>query len=262
MSAFGPRPATSVVCSVALLTIGILPSSASADRRIFAHLYPYATLPEGSREVEHYLDASFDQAADPAEVTGEELLAISWKHQIEFEYGITDHWDLGIYQYFRQKAFQSVEYRGTKIRTRYRFAEQGELPIDLSLYAEVALLSDEIEIEERIIAAKMLGPVELGLNLKIEQKLEPEDGAFELEHEFIPMLGVGWHLDESLAIGAETMAEMELHEGELEGPVVYAGPSVSVAGRGFFWTVSALPRIVGEEDAAFLAARSVLGVMF
>ena len=58
--------------------------------------------------MEHHLDASFDQATDPADMTGEEQLAISWKHQIEFEYGITDHWDFGIYQYFRQNAFSSV----------------------------------------------------------------------------------------------------------------------------------------------------------
>ena len=247
------------LCGLVLLSLS--PSTAQADRRIFAQLYPYSTLPEGTKEVEHYLDASFDRAVDPDDVGGDEVLAISWKHQVEFEYGITDHWDFGIYQYFRQDAFQSVEYRGTKLRTRYRFAEQGVLPIDLSAYLEVALLADEIEIEERLIAAKILGPVELGLNLKVEQKLEPADGALEIEHELIPLLGVGWHANERFAIGAEYMGEFAFHEGELETPVHYAGPAVSFAGRGFFWTRAAMPRIAGDADAASVQARSVLGVM-
>ena len=84
--------------ALALIAILLVPNSSKADRRIFGFTYPYQTLPEGSRELEHYLDMKINDWDNPNTTAKEdEWTEVDWKHQIEFEYGITDHLDFGFY---------------------------------------------------------------------------------------------------------------------------------------------------------------------
>ena len=53
---------------------------------------------------------------------------------------------------------------GIKQRVRYRIMDAGVAPIDVSLYAELAELHDEIELEVKINVQKRLGPVRLMAN--------------------------------------------------------------------------------------------------
>ncbi|MBW2457130.1 MAG: hypothetical protein JRI68_21620 [Deltaproteobacteria bacterium] len=145
--------------------------TAHADRKIFAYTYPYGTLPQGGLELEHYLDATFDEADDPGtEDVEESLLRPSWTHQMEIEIGLTDRLDVGFYNVARQKAFESFEYRGVKLRSRYRFGDEGDFVLDPAVYLEAAYFGDEIEIEQRTILDKRFGAVETSRNLMLEQE--------------------------------------------------------------------------------------------
>ncbi|MBW2527542.1 MAG: hypothetical protein JRI23_25395 [Deltaproteobacteria bacterium] len=249
--------------AVALLTCWLTPLSASADRKIFAHTYPYGTLPAGALELEHYLDAAFDEVDDPATEDVEEgLLRPSWTHQVEVEMGLTDRLDLGFYNVARQKPFESFEYRGVKLRSRYRFGDEGDFLLDPAVYLEAAYFGDEIKFEQRSILAKRFGALEASLNLKFEQefKLKPDKTEFELL--FIPSFGLGYHITEHVALAAEYLGRMKVEHGELEYFAHYLGPVVSVAGRTFWWTIGVHPELNAVEERPDLLARSVFALMF
>src|SRR3989338_6106239 len=87
-----------------------------ADRRSYVWTYEYQTMPKGHAEIEYYLTEEQKNI--------EKAKPNTWKHWLELEYGITDHWDISMYQQFKQTnpatGSSSFEYDGFKVRTRYR----------------------------------------------------------------------------------------------------------------------------------------------
>ncbi|MDP2943604.1 MAG: hypothetical protein Q8O36_08900, partial [Candidatus Omnitrophota bacterium] len=85
-------------------------SNSYADRRSYVWTYEYKTMPKGMAEVEYYLTAELPDI-DKSKVN-------TWKHQLELEYGITDHWDVSMYQQFKQSNTETsdkFEYDGFKL---------------------------------------------------------------------------------------------------------------------------------------------------
>jgi len=260
LRALGWRAAAGLVAAAIVLGAGA--PSASADRRIFGFTYPYMTLPQGGFELEHYLDAKiFDELDDPSTDDVETEHAIEWKHQVEAEYGITDHWDFGLYQVFSQGPFGSLGYDGTKLRSRYRFAEEGQLFVDPAVYLEVGFFDDEVKLEQIAILGRKFGPVELALNLKFEEVFQIKGGD-TFEFEFYPSFGVGYHVNEYFAVGLEYMGKMKMEDGEYEYFVHYLGPSLSVHGNHFWWTVAFEPQLGGRDASPDYQARSIFAVVF
>jgi hypothetical protein len=254
-----PIPALGLLAA-GLLPLLAAPGTASADRRIFGFTYPYMTLPAGGFELEHYLDAAWYELDDPGTPEADMVLEPDWQHQLEAEAGLTDRLDFGLYQMFRQKPFGDLRYRGTKVRSRYRFADRDELPVDLAVYMEAAYKGDELEFEQRLILAKSLGRLELAGNLKLEQELKR--GEDEAEITVVPSLGAGWHVSDSLAVGLEAVGTGVREEGAWEDPSLYLGPTFSVAGRHFWWTIAVQRRTLGEDELAGWLARSLFAAMF
>ncbi len=237
---------------------------ARADRRIFAYSYPYMTLPEGAMEMEHYLDAGWAAVDDPSTTDIEDDLVVSWKHQVEFEYAITDRLDFGFYNVFKQAAFGSMKYDGLKLRSRYRIGDPGQFVVDPALYFEVAYTGKDAKLEQILIFARQFGKVECALNLKFEEKIGDVGGANDFVFEFIPSVGVGYHINNNVAIGLEYLAKTEYPEGgEFEFENHYAGPTISVMGKRFWWTVAVQPSLKFDRDeGAVYQARSIFAVVF
>jgi hypothetical protein len=249
----------------AMLTLLVLAPSAHADRKIFAYAYPYMTLPKGAFEMEHYLDAKFEKIDDPDTVEKDELYRPEWKHSIELEYGISDHWDFGFYNVFEQKPFSPMEYKGVKIRTRYRFGEQGDLFLDPGVYLEAFYYGpEEVGLEERVILGKVIKKFEASLNLKFEQKWKTEINETETELEFLPLLGIGYHLTRWFSVGAEYYGKLayEVEEEEMEDYLQYVGPSLSFAGNNFWWTLAFQPQVSSVTEKHDYQARSVFAIVF
>lgn len=242
-------------------------STVKADRRIFPHTYPYMTLPRGGFELEYYLDARYIEADDPSTVTIEDDIDVDWQHQLEFEYGITDHTDFGFYNVFRQEPYSSLKYRGIKLRTRHRFGESGQWPLDVGTYLEFYYFDDELKLEERLILAKTLGQWEINCNIKFEHEWAEAKGGDiykgdfgETETEFNPTLGIGYHFNENLALGIEYFAITELEDYEWGPYIQYVGLSVSITTKKFWWSVSFQPQVSGFDDEVLFQARSLFGI--
>lgn len=232
---------------------------AQADRKIFGFVYPYMTLPKGGLELEYYLDMGLNGWDDKSTPTDEnKWTEVDWRHQIEFEFGITDHLDFGFYNVFQQKPYGNFEYEGVKLRTRYRFSEKGALPIDPALYFEVAYFGDEMKFEEMLILAKDIGKIETALNLKFEQELTLDSG--KIEHEFIPTVGVGYNFNKHVTLGLEYYGKLKFEKGDIKYFINYLGPTLSITLGRFYWTLAFQPQLGGKDGFAAFRARSLFGI--
>src|SRR5690348_12308956 len=133
-----------------------LPALAHADRRDFAHVYEYQTMPEHGFDLEFWNTTTLDAY--------DSLAAMELK--VETEYGITDHWDIALYQILAQDAGDALHYAATSLETRYRFVERGQWPVDVLVYLELtkAIDSKEFEVEGKLVLARDLGPVTIAGN--------------------------------------------------------------------------------------------------
>lgn len=233
---------------------------AHADRRILGYTYPYMTLPAGAAEVEHYLDARLQKSDDPSTAGQERQWRPSWQHQVELEYGITDRLDFGFYNVFAQKPYGSMEYEGIKLRSRYRFADQGDLPLDIAVYAEGFYYNDEAGFEERLILSKSVKQLELHLNLKTEQEWAIHGPGREMELVLNPSAGAGYHIASWVAVGAEYYGRTALEEEKWSRMAHYAGPTLSFMGKRFWWTVTFQPQLSRDTGRPDYQARSLLAL--
>ena len=217
-----------------------------ADRRGMVWTYEYMTMPKGVFEVEYYLTEKQPNIKKATPNT--------WDHWLELEYGITDHWDVAVYQQFKQSNMESkstFEYDGFKFRTRYRFAEKDKWPLDTLLYFEYIREADFKEpniLEGKVILAKDIGKFTLAYNQILKQEL---DSDAKTEHEYAS--GVTYALTPHVKFGVET-------KGNYTESKYYIGPTVSYA-AGRFWTaLGALGGLTEESDD--FQVRLIAGVPF
>lgn len=246
--------------ALALLAVTLLGVEARGDRRIFARSYPYMTLPEGGFEIEHYLDVGLTRVDDPSTSRIESKFMPSWTTQVEFEYGITDRLDFGFYSVFRQKAFEDFKFRGVKVRSRYRFLDEGVLPVDPAVYMEIAYYGDEVKFEQILIVARRFGKLESSVNFKFEEKIKYGGPETVFVFEFIPSVGIGYHFNNHVSLALEYYGKLEVEHGEAEEFDSYLGPTVSVAGKHFFWTVLLATKLNGIDESAEFQVRSLFGI--
>ena len=232
------------------LVVLALPAAARADRRYYAFTYNAATAEPGGLDVE--LWGTLFQAPSKG---APDL----WQWMLELETGITDRWDVALYGVMTYEsgvtAFQAV-----KLESRYRLSHPGEWFVDPVLYLEVKkeFTGDKPwAIEEKVIVAKDLGPVNLSLNLSAEQEW-PSGGGTGLEWSY--NLGASYEIVPALRAGAETYGAWTRPPGEPYVFTTYAGPAVSVA---FWrmWLVAGVGWGLNESSDRF-RARAILAFQF
>lgn len=203
-----------------VMVLGSFKSEALADRRSYVWTYEYLTVPQGETEAEYYYTM---ENADSSAFTDTTKI----KHWLELEHGITDHWDLSIYQTFLQNPGKPLEYEGVKIRTRYRFSERGILPVDPLLYLEYirAFNDKEDKVEGKIILAKDIWKINISLNLVGELEKAP---GVEWEDVEKALLGASFELTPAIKVGGEY---------EIAEQKAYLGPTVSFASGENWFTI-------------------------
>jgi hypothetical protein len=237
----------SIIAVFIVLMIGLgVSQTAHADRRGYVWTYEYMTMLKGMFELEYYLTEQQPNIDKSKPNT--------WKHYVELEYGITSHWDISVYQVFKQANTEnnsSFEYDGFKLRTRYRIAEKDQLPLDTLLYFEY-IRNDDFKkpnvLEGKVILAKDVGKLNIAYNQILKQELESNG---KTEHEYAA--GVNYALTPQFKIGVET-------KGNYTDEKYYIGPTMSW-GQGKFW--AALGAAAGlSEKSDDLQMRLIVGILF
>lgn len=209
----------SVLAGVVLLSG--MASTGYADRRSYVWTYEYATAPEGIAEVEYYLTAKVPD-------TGVKETS-DWQHQVELEYGLTDSWDISMYQMWKQSygtnSASAFKYEGFKIRSRYKLFKGGEFIVDPLVYVEYIRNADLAKpdvLEGKLVLAKDIGKFNVAYNQIVERAL---DGDAETEYGYAA--GANYDLLPGFSAGLEAKGSYSEDEHAV-------GPVVSIE-TGKFW---------------------------
>jgi hypothetical protein len=261
-----------------VLALSARGSVAHANPRPLPFTYIYETLAEGDAELEQYGDLTPVRARDGA--SGAPIWYGATQFQTEFEYGITNRLELGLYVTFVpsepsdhvSSAPEMWEGNGLKQRLRYRFADEGVLPLDLAVYGELVENQDELELEAKIVMQKRLGDLRVVANLSGEHEFY-----FNGENEWVltPSLGLTYQVTPLFQPGLESFLRGEIPEHSPHprpfglGPHVYLGPTVMLNFGKVWWSTGAYVRVtkfdhvlVPEDSPAYgkFWLRSVIGV--
>lgn len=230
------------------------PRAARADRRYYGETYSAAIAPPGGLDLE--LWSTFHQAPPAG---GRDY----WLHQLELETGLARGWDVALYNVLLSQAGQGTRYQAVKVESRLALADPGAWPVDVVLYLEVR--KEFIEdrpwaVEEKAIVARDLGPLNLSLNLTIEQEYLPAGGS---ELELAGAMGASLELIPAVRLGAEVFGGRTRVAGG--GAVAWestawAGPAVSIAAWHGWLLVAAGFGLTDQSEK--VRARAILAWQF
>jgi hypothetical protein len=236
----------SLALATCVFTMLFTAQQGHADRRRYVWTYEYMTMWKGTAEIEYYLTAEFPDTGE-AEIN-------AWKHWLEIEYGITDRWDVSMYQQFKQTNTpekSEFKYDGFKLRTRYRIWDKGRLPLDMLLYLEYIRDADFSKpniLEGKLVLARDIGRFNLAYNQVVKQELE-SGGKTEIEY----AVGSSYSIHNIFKLGIESKGNFT--EGE------YAiGPTLSLSAGKLWFALSTLAGLNGKSDD--VAARLIIGYPF
>lgn len=221
-------------------------NSVFADYRSYVWTYEYQTLPKGKGETEFYETIKIPDTNDPAIKT--------FEHWLEYEYGITDHFDLAVYQMWKtndKREELDTQYDGTKVRGRYRIGEKGKHFLDTLLYAEYirsARHHNPHELELKIILAKDIGDFNIAYNQILSQELE-SDGITESEY----ACGASYRLNHNFRVGIESKGSYLKDKYSL-------GPTISFKTKRFWVTAGFAAAMHKRADD--VQVRVITGVPF
>lgn len=228
---------------ILIVLILLLTSSISySDDRSYVWTYEYKTLERGEGEVEVYTTFS---SSDINKLKGN----MTAEHQVELEVGMTERFDIGIYQIFKQNPGESLIYDGFKIRGRYRIGDKGKFFIDPLLYLEYKGKPDFSEhgIELKFITAKDFENFNVSFNPILE--FEYKD-----KWEVLPAYSLGT----SYRIGRLFRAGLEF-KGSENGH--YIGPVISHGNEYLFVVLGSAFKISNiKEKKPEFQLRMLLGV--
>jgi hypothetical protein len=209
-----------VVLLGTLIACGLLASAARANPHPLPYSYPYQTLPQGKVEVEEIADiVPVRVAREKLDGKRDAVTALRYQLQTELELGISDRLELGLYFAFRQGATAdtpALRFEGMKQRLRYRFAEEGDLPVDIGVYLEVAEFYNEVELEQKLLLSRRFGYLTAVANLWVEQEYYFQDQEWKLIYN--PTAGAVYEFSPSFMLGLEYWAR-----GRFDDAAVVAG---------------------------------------
>lgn len=238
-----------------------LSAAALANPHPLPYSYPYQTLPQGKIEVEEITDLiPMRVAREKDDGTRDAVTAVRSQLQTELEIGLHDRLELALYFSFHQSATAdtpALRFDGLKQRLRYRFAEEGDLPLDLGVYFEVAEFYNEVELEEKLLMSRRFGYLTTVCNLWVEQEYYFQTREWKLIYN--PTLGANYEFSPSFMLGLEYWARgrfdrdratVEASSDIPSGTRHYLGPTVLLQSGEAWWSTGVYARLDHLTDAA------------
>lgn len=161
-------------------------------------VYPYRTAARGEVELENFTAYTRRGTQDaPVPENNQGLV----RNSIEMTYGVTDKTEVaGYVDYSRARGDGDWDLKASRWRARTRFAEKGEWPADLGLYAEAEFPrkdDNDVEFELRGIIEKDVNQWTFDINPILEKTLKGVEKAEGTELHYaaaaIYRLNEHWH---------------------------------------------------------------------
>lgn len=148
----------------AILALCLCSGTARAIEYYELEVYGYQTA--AARELEIENTSTF--SSDSLERVSNQIM----RSTFEFNYGLSDRWEATAYLDYTEPLGGGTEFTAFRAHARTRFAEQGELPVDLGAYFEVELPRNyrqkEMGFEFRPILERDFSRWAIKLNPQIE----------------------------------------------------------------------------------------------
>jgi hypothetical protein len=240
-----------LVGAAVLVAIAIGTLRAEATPRPLPFTYTADTLGEGETEVESYVDLTPVKAIYAP--TGTPAWYTATQFQIEFEHGITDKLELGLYLAYQpdssdyQNGATLTEGTGFKERLRYRLTDAGEWPIDIALYGELVEYTTEFEIEAKIILERRFGNLRIAANAWAEREfyysLSQQDWVIN------PTAGATYQITPAFHAGVEYWMRAEFPDPAPNprpfsvGPNQFVGPALLFNFGHLWWATGVYARV-------------------
>ena len=160
------------ISAIGVWVVGAGMPVAEAHTRDYVLNQAYYTTKRGECEVELHNDMNFPEADNDGSYTS--------THQVELEYGVTDHLQLAYYEVYAWNRTDDWQRDAFKIETKYRFAEAGQWPVDLTLYIEYenpngTRASHSDTLENKLSVSKNMGRWNVTANFIFETALNNGD---------------------------------------------------------------------------------------
>lgn len=250
-----------VAAPAALASAVFAPAQARADERPFAFVYDVTTTAQGKWEYEQWVTWKTIKDSDS------KYDKVEFRH--EFEYGVTDNLQLGIYVAdWRYEDGRSVDsdgfkYTNSAIEAIYRLTDPIKDILGLGLYLEYKGGPEMHALEGKILVQKNIDRWVFAYNASIENEWEEEDHHWEKIGEFQQTAGVSYQFSPRLSAGVEALFEVEFPEWEQqEDYSVYVGPNISYRSEKWWITVAPLFQTTSNEGEANIMTRVLLGINF
>jgi hypothetical protein len=252
-----------LVPAATFAVIALAAPKAAATPRPLPFTYTADTLPEGDMEVEEYVDMTPVKAlTSDSGPYGETYLATQL--QTEFEYGITDRLELGLYVAIVPSPGEEYQHYATltegtgfKERLRYRLADAGEWPVDVALYGEIVQYTNEFEIEAKIILERRIGNLRIAANAWAEREFGWAGGS---ENGWVlnPTAGATYQLTPGFHAGVEYWMRAEFPDNAPAqrpfslGPHQFVGPALLFNFGKLWWSTGVYARVDAVNHSAAL----------
>ena len=229
-------------------------STAYANPRALPFTYTTDTLPAGQAELEQTVDLVPLRADNAA--SGARTWYLASAFQTELEIGLCDRLELALYFTMAPaianltNTAQLPDANGIKQRIRYIFAPQGEWPVDVGVYGELAENDHEFEFEGKLLLQRRFDKLRVAANLWAEYELEFDSDHIERDVVLHPTLGATYEINPRFHLGVDSWMRGEYPQTSSPtvrtfglGPEYYVGPSVMMGFKKVWWTVAAYVRV-------------------
>ena len=217
---------------VALLAAAAAP--AHADRQSFTRTYEYQTMPESETELEVHTTqtkATFDNPSPK-----------SFELQLAIEHGLSERWDVAVFHVFSQATgpapddVEAFHFDAIKARSRYRFSERGDWPVDVVVHGEIGKVfgAGVWQGEARAVVARDLDKLTIAINLIGDVGFGPSVPEPVIEAGYA--CGITYELLPEWKLGVESWGGFDVeHTDELAASV---GPALSWAPASTLWVAA------------------------
>lgn len=180
----------------------------------------FETLEMGEFEPEYWFDYGHRSGGDFT------------RHHIAMEYGLTPHWMIDVRGTIENASGSRALFDSARFETRYRFFEEGTLPIDIAVSGDFSFRRREdgslaYALEPRLILSKDFGKLNVTLNLAEEFALNGGKAAFEVGS------GFRYNVSQLIRVGTELKYDGREREGAVIPQIAFAFPHDITLKAGF-----------------------------
>ncbi|MFQ5590580.1 MAG: hypothetical protein ACE5HE_05410 [Phycisphaerae bacterium] len=242
---------------LALLCSSALAVPAQATGRRFTYTYEARTMPKGAWEYEQWITWKTAKEAD------RDFDRFDFRHELEF--GITDRLQLAFYlsdwRYEESSNRRRGDWRNVAVEGIYNLTNPVTDPLGLSLYGEVEVGDEKLELEGKLIVEKDIGRIVLAYNTVLEAEweghhLDEDNGKIEQS------AGLSYQFSPRLMAGIELLHEVEMPDwrGVRGKGILYLGPNVSYRSKGWWATLTPLFQVSDVEEEPDFQMRLIFGI--